>query len=172
MINICPCGRGATHEQREKFHLFDRQQHVRDAIILLLKTAGFGTAREAAACSHRQYDVATALLTLALSKADLPPPAHKPYNLRFTVGGRTSFDVVPEGWDKRYCLRHINTVCRSPLSPGYTRILFCGDRTAPGGNDHSLYACDQVEGFTVDSPKATERLLRAEFPDAFATHAL
>jgi len=29
------------------------------------------------------------------------------YNLKFSIGGQISFDVFPIGWDKTYCLRHL-----------------------------------------------------------------
>ena len=29
------------------------------------------------------------------------------YGLRFSIGGQISFDVFPEGWDKRYCLQFV-----------------------------------------------------------------
>jgi Eukaryotic phosphomannomutase len=38
------------------------------------------------------------------------------------VGGQISFDVFPTGWDKTYCLRHVE-------KEGYTTIHFFGDKT-------------------------------------------
>lgn len=29
------------------------------------------------------------------------------YNLKYSIGGQISFDVFPQGWDKTYCLRHL-----------------------------------------------------------------
>lgn len=40
------------------------------------------------------------------------------------AGGQISFDVFPEGWDKRYCLGHVD-------KDGYETIYFFGDKTMP-----------------------------------------
>jgi phosphomannomutase len=29
------------------------------------------------------------------------------FNLKYSIGGQISFDVFPQGWDKTYCLRHL-----------------------------------------------------------------
>ena len=39
-----------------------------------------------------------------------------------TIGGQISFDCFPTGWDKTYCLRHVE-------KEGYTTIHFFGDKT-------------------------------------------
>ena len=44
------------------------------------------------------------------------------YNLKFSIGGQISFDVFPVGWDKTYCLKHVE-------SEGYKQIHFFGDKT-------------------------------------------
>lgn len=44
------------------------------------------------------------------------------YNLKFSIGGQISFDVFPVGWDKTYCLKHVQDV-------GYKEIHFFGDKT-------------------------------------------
>jgi phosphomannomutase len=50
--------------------------------------------------------------------------------LSFSMGGNTSIDIYPKGWDKTYALNH----CEG-LEP-----WFIGDRcTAPDGNDKPLY---------------------------------
>lgn len=40
------------------------------------------------------------------------------------AGGQISFDVFPDGWDKRYCLGHVE-------NDGYKTIYFFGDKTMP-----------------------------------------
>ncbi|XP_021100151.1 phosphomannomutase 2 isoform X5 [Heterocephalus glaber] len=47
--------------------------------------------------------------------------------LTFSIGGQISFDVFPDGWDKRYCLRHVE-------NDGYKTIYFFGDKTMPGSH--------------------------------------
>lgn len=42
----------------------------------------------------------------------------------FSAGGQISFDVFPEGWDKRYCLGIVE-------KDSYQRIHFFGDKIMP-----------------------------------------
>ncbi len=44
------------------------------------------------------------------------------YGLTFSIGGQISFDVFPNGWDKTYALRHVET-------EGFEEIHFIGDKT-------------------------------------------
>jgi hydroxymethylpyrimidine pyrophosphatase-like HAD family hydrolase len=37
-------------------------------------------------------------------------------------GGQISFDVFPTGWDKTYCLKHVE-------AEGFKEIYFFGDKT-------------------------------------------
>ncbi|GJQ82221.1 putative AU RNA binding protein enoyl-Coenzyme A hydratase [Trypoxylus dichotomus] len=53
-------------------------------------------------------------------------------DLTYSIGGQISFDVYPNGWDKTYCLRHLD-------QEGFEEIHFFGDKTDPGGNDHEIY---------------------------------
>ena len=39
-------------------------------------------------------------------------------------GGQISIDVFPNGWDKRYCLKHVE-------KEGFSNIYFFGDKTQP-----------------------------------------
>jgi hypothetical protein len=43
-------------------------------------------------------------------------------NLTFSVGGQISFDIFPHGWDKTYCLRHVE-------KDDFDEIHFFGDKT-------------------------------------------
>lgn len=65
-----------------------------------------------------------------------------------TLGGSTSIDIFPKGWDKTYALRHLDKSMTA---------WFWGDKCMPGGNDHALYEALQVHGrsFSVDSPEET-----------------
>ncbi len=47
--------------------------------------------------------------------------------VKYSIGGQISFDVFPIGWDKTYCLRFLKD---------YDKIIFFGDKTYEGGNDH------------------------------------
>lgn len=68
--------------------------------------------------------------------------------MTFSIGGQISFDVFPDGWDKRFCLQHVAKV-------KYSQIHFFGDKTMPGGNDHELYEDSRTVGHTVTSPEDT-----------------
>ena len=46
----------------------------------------------------------------------------KDYNLTYSIGGQISFDVFPNGWDKRFCLTQI-------VDDGFEKIYFFGDKT-------------------------------------------
>jgi phosphomannomutase len=44
------------------------------------------------------------------------------YGLTYSIGGKISFDVFPNGWDKTYALRHVE-------DEGFKEIHFFGDKT-------------------------------------------
>ncbi|XP_014607151.1 PREDICTED: phosphomannomutase [Polistes canadensis] len=110
MLNIAPVGRNCTNEERNQFHEYDIENHVRQKFIQALKK-------------------------------EFPNLA-----LTYSIGGQISFDVFPIGWDKTYCLRHIQ---------GYEEIHFFGDKTALGGNDHEIYESDLTIGHRVTGPEDT-----------------
>ncbi|KAF9550831.1 Phosphomannomutase [Mortierella hygrophila] len=78
------------------------------------------------------------------------------YGLTYSIGGQISFDVFPTGWDKTYCLRHIE-------HENFKTIHFFGDKTFKGGNDYEIYSHPLVTGHTVKSPLDTERILKELF---------
>jgi HAD-superfamily hydrolase, subfamily IIB len=53
-------------------------------------------------------------------------------NIKYSIGGQISFDVFPEGTDKRYCLQYLE-------SENFKEIHFFGDKTDIGGNDYEIY---------------------------------
>jgi phosphomannomutase len=74
-------------------------------------------------------------------------------NLQVALGGDTSFDIYPNGWDKTYSLRHFE---------GH-KIWFMGDKCGENGNDKALF--DHVQGkwesgFWVSGPDETLRNVR------------
>lgn len=69
-------------------------------------------------------------------------PILNQYSLESVIGGMISFDIYPKGWDKTYCLRYLDD---------YDEIYFFGDKTQPGGNDHSLFMSTRVIGHTVEN---------------------
>jgi len=66
------------------------------------------------------------------------------FGLTFSIGGQISIDLFPKGWDKTYCLQFLKE---------FDKILFFGDRTAPGGNDHEIFSSPLTEGCIVVGPK-------------------
>ncbi|XP_030636022.1 phosphomannomutase 2 [Chanos chanos] len=76
--------------------------------------------------------------------------------LAFSIGGQISFDVFPEGWDKRYCLGILE-------KDSYKTIHFFGDKTKPGGNDYEIYADPRTVGHEVTSPEDTQRICEGLF---------
>ncbi len=53
----------------------------------------------------------------------------KNMNVTVALGGSTSFDIYPDGWNKTYGLKHYKD----------KSTFFVGDRCKPGGNDWHLY---------------------------------
>ncbi len=58
-------------------------------------------------------------------------PYRESHGLRVTLGGQTSFDIVVEGYDKRFPLRTL-------LSEGHRPIVYFGDALFAEGNDRAV----------------------------------
>jgi len=78
------------------------------------------------------------------------------YGLTFSIGGKISFDIFPNGWDKTYCLRHVE-------DEQFEEIHFFGDKTYKGGNDYEIYSDPRTIGHAVANPPDTARQLRELF---------
>jgi len=78
------------------------------------------------------------------------------YDLTYSIGGQISFDVFPTGWDKTYCLKHVE-------DEGFEEIHFFGDKTYKGGNDHEIFTDPRTIGHSVTSPADTARILEEMF---------
>ncbi|ANZ76004.1 BA75_01919T0 [Komagataella pastoris] len=76
--------------------------------------------------------------------------------LTYSIGGQISFDVFPTGWDKTYCLQHVQ-------DEGFKTIHFFGDKAYQGGNDWEIYSDDRTVGHSVSSPEDTIRILKELF---------
>lgn len=68
--------------------------------------------------------------------------------LKYSIGGQISFDVFPIGWDKTYCLRHVE-------GEKFKNIHFWGDKTMEGGNDFEIFSDSRTIGHTTTSPDNT-----------------
>lgn len=71
--------------------------------------------------------------------------------LKFSIGGQISIDAFPRGWDKTYCLQHIQE---------FKEVHFFGDKTEVGGNDYEIFSSPRVKGHTVTCPEDTVKLVK------------
>ncbi|KHN96313.1 phosphomannomutase [Metarhizium album ARSEF 1941] len=83
--------------------------------------------------------------------------------LTYSIGGQISFDVFPAGWDKTYCLKHLEDEARKPGGVEYKSIHFFGDKAFEGGNDWEIYSDPRTIGHAVKSPDDTVRILKDLF---------
>jgi phosphomannomutase len=74
--------------------------------------------------------------------------------LQFKIGGDTSFDIFPQGWDKTHSLKHFLNY----------DVWFVGDRCHDGGNDKELYDLLKPEGraFETKNPDSTLEIIEKE----------
>ena len=66
------------------------------------------------------------------------------------LGGQTSFDIFPRGWDKSYVFKDFE---------GFERIYFIGDKCEPMGNDYEGYILAGDFGIQTSGPRSTHRIL-------------
>ncbi|KAF2857735.1 eukaryotic phosphomannomutase [Piedraia hortae CBS 480.64] len=83
--------------------------------------------------------------------------------LTYSIGGQISFDVFPKGWDKTYCLQHIEADQKLPDGVKFDKIHFFGDKTYKGGNDYEIFEDPRTIGHTVTKPEDTEELVKKLF---------
>lgn len=76
--------------------------------------------------------------------------------MTYSIGGQISFDVFPDGWDKTYCLKHLET-------EEFDEIHFFGDKTEKGGNDYEIFTDKRVIGHKVANPEDTRKQLEKLF---------
>ena len=71
--------------------------------------------------------------------------------------------MFPSGWDKRYCLQHIENDKNLPDGVEYKTIHFFGDKTFEGGNDYEIYSDPRTIGHSVHGSADTMKQLRETF---------
>jgi phosphomannomutase len=80
-----------------------------------------------------------------------------PDEITIKLGGETSFDIYPKGWNKTFPLS------KDPFTD-YQKIYFAGDRCTINGNDKEIYDLlkgkDNCEAFQVDNPKTTGEIIK------------
>lgn len=74
----------------------------------------------------------------------------------YSIGGQISFDAFPTGWDKTFCLNHLEP-------EGFDEIHFFGDKVYKGGNDYEIFNDSRTIGHKVLNPQDTQRQLEALF---------
>ena len=86
--------------------------------------------------------------------------------LTYSIGGQISFDVFPTGWDKTYCLQHIEAEAKRADGEAveFKTIHFFGDKTFKGGNDYEIFEDPRTVGHSVKNPEDTARILKELFP--------
>lgn len=70
--------------------------------------------------------------------------------------------MFPTGWDKTYCLQHIEAE-KGITGIEYKTIHFFGDKTFEGGNDHEIFADERTVGHSVTGPEDTMKQLKELF---------
>jgi len=122
LINWCLAGRKADQVIRKAFASADHEHNIRAEFVEILK-AKFEEIR-------------------------------KKEGRTFTarMGGQTSIDIYPEGWDKLFALKHFDPAkCR-----------FVGDSCYGDGNDQPLfsYFIEKGSAWCVNNPVQTEEIFR------------
>lgn len=70
--------------------------------------------------------------------------------------------MFPSGWDKTYCLQHVEAE-KQVTGVEYSTIHFFGDKTYKGGNDYEIFEDPRTVGHSVTSPEETMAELRKLF---------
>ncbi|XXG93922.1 Phosphomannomutase 1 [Hypoxylon texense] len=83
--------------------------------------------------------------------------------LTFSIGGQISFDVFPHGWDKTYCLKHLEAEAKKPGGVEFTTVHFFGDKTMKGGNDYEIYVDPRTIGHSVTDPEDCLKQIKETF---------
>jgi phosphomannomutase len=82
------------------------------------------------------------------------------FGLTFSIGGQISFDVFPTGWDKTYCLGHVEKEVDGNGEPVFKTIHFFGDKVFPGGNDWEIAQDKRTTEHAVKNPEETMAIIR------------
>ena len=65
------------------------------------------------------------------------------------LGGETSFDIYPEGWDKTFAFKNFKE----------HKIYFVGDRCGENGNDREAYLLAGGLGYATSGPEETRSII-------------
>ncbi|XP_057342319.1 phosphomannomutase 1 isoform X1 [Manis pentadactyla] len=156
MLNISPIGRSCTLEERIEFSELDK---ICCRIPRSCPEVGAGDSwalpnLPVQTTAHRRCSTNKEKIREKFVEALKTEFSGK--GLRFSRGGMISFDIFPEGWDKRYCLDSLD-------QDSFDTIHFFGNETSPGGNDFEIYADPRTVGHSVISPQDTVQRCREIF---------
>ena len=73
------------------------------------------------------------------------------HDISAALGGSTSIDIYPKGWDKTYCLNHVDNS---------GDVFFVGDKCKPGGNDFELFQSANTISYETDGPDTTLHIIK------------
>jgi len=114
MINWCPIGRNANHDDRAAWKILDLKHKIRESLL----------------------------------DAHFRDPVYECVEVK--LGGSTSFDIYPKGWDKSFVLSNFNQE---------DDIWFIGDKCQLHGNDKELYDAIRLKNsdrsFKTNNPAQT-----------------
>lgn len=79
---------------------------------------------------------------------------HIDSKLEVVLGGSTSLDIYPKGWDKTYALRHF---------PNEKDVYFVGDKCKAPGNDASIFDACAPRSFETTGPEETLQIIKNNF---------
>jgi len=147
MINVSPIGRNATVQERNEYEKFDLEHKIREKFVQAMR--------------EQFPDLGLTYVfwrSLRKKRRDRFADTYDSYS----IGGQISFDVFPSGWDKTYCLQHVEAE-KQVTGVEYSTIHFFGDKTYKGGNDYEIFEDPRTVGHSVTSPEETMAELKKLF---------
>ncbi|PWY76185.1 eukaryotic phosphomannomutase [Aspergillus heteromorphus CBS 117.55] len=118
--------------------------------------------RNASGDERREFEAYDKVHNIRRDLVDALKKEFPDYGLSYSIGGEISFDVFPTGWDKTYCLQHVEAE-KEITGIDYKTIHFFGDKTFPGGNDYEIYVDPRTIGHSVEDPDDTIKQLKELF---------
>ena len=98
----------------------------------------------------KKFDKKSNLRRQTFMKLRLLLDSNDMQNVIVKLGGDTSFDIYPIGWDKTYALRHFSG----------RNVWFVGDRArSPKGNDYEIFQACGARSFHTTGPEETKDII-------------
>lgn len=72
------------------------------------------------------------------------------WDIEIKLGGETSFDIYPIGWDKTYSFKNFQN----------RKVYFIGDRCTPTGNDYEAFVKAGERGYNTKGPDNTIEIIK------------